>query len=192
MPFSSLDPLDDHLSVRRTLRQGFEQLTKVEEFTCLAEYPSLSVPDAHTDVWRLWPDLKRLALFGVPLDNHWLWWDIATLPELQHVVLAQPCRVEVADIKEEYFHKLPRGDARLERKIRIVLMDAAYKIGTGMVRTGRWKEVDPGERMDVETYEVPRPFYGDESEGELVTDWVRRGAVNGTLWEWKGDRVGVS
>lgn len=187
MPFSSLDPLDDHLSVRKTLREGFERLSKVEEFTCLGEYPSLSVPDAHTDVWRLWPELKRLALFGVPLDNHWLWWDIATLPELRHVVLAQPQRVDVADIKDEYFHKLPRGDARLERKIRIVLMDVAWTMGA--LRTGRWKEVDPGARMEVETYQVPRPFYGDESEGELVTEWVRRGALDGMLWEWKGDRV---
>ncbi|KAG8421032.1 hypothetical protein J3458_002939 [Metarhizium acridum] len=187
MPFASLDPLDDHLNVRRTLREGFEQLTKVEEFTCLAEYPALSVPDAHTDVWRLWPDLKRLTLFGVPLDNHWLWWDIATLPELRHVVLAQPQRVDAADIKDEYFHKLPRDDPRLGRKIRIVLLDAAYKIGT--VRTARWKEVDPEAKMEVETYEVPRPFYGDESDGELVTEWVRKGALDGTLWEWKGDKV---
>ncbi|KHO00146.1 uncharacterized protein MAM_02069 [Metarhizium album ARSEF 1941] len=187
MQFSSLDPLEDHVSVRRTLREGFEQLTKVEEFTCLAEYPALSVPEAHTDVWRLWPDLKRLTLFGVPLDNHWLWWDIATLPELRHVVLAQPQRVDVADIKDEYFHKLPRDDPRLGRMMRIVLLDAAYKIGT--VRTARWSEVDPEGKMEVETYEVPRPFYGDESDGELVTEWVRRGALDGTLWEWKGDRV---
>ncbi|TWU77148.1 hypothetical protein ED733_008411 [Metarhizium rileyi] len=192
MPFSSLDPLgrdplDEHRVVRRILREGFEQLTKVEEFTCLGDYPSLSVPDAHTDVWRLWPDLQRLTLFEMPLDNHWLWWDIATLPKLRHVVMARPQRVDVADIKNEYFHKLPRHDPRLGRKIRVVLLDAVCKIQS--VRTASWKKVDPGTRMDVELYEVPVPFNRAGTEAELVTEWVRRGALDGTLWEWKGQKL---
>ena len=189
MPFSSLDPLDDHLNVRRILRDGFEQLTKLQEFVCLGEYPSLSVPDAHTDVWRLWLGLKRLALFGVPMNSHWLWWDIATLPELEHVALARPQHVGTTNIKDEYFHKLPRNDRRLERKIKVVLLDAAYE--TPDLDTTRWKEIDPSGNMTVEVYEVPIPFYGDETPPELVTEWVKRGALDGTMWEWSGNKVGT-
>ncbi|PHH85211.1 hypothetical protein CDD83_754 [Cordyceps sp. RAO-2017] len=190
IPFGSLDPLDDHLNVRRTLRHGFEQLTGLEEFACLGEYPALSVPDAHTDVWRLWPNLRRLVLFGVPLNSHWLWWDIATLPELQHVVLARPQHVEVTNIKDEYFHKLPRQDPRLGRKIKVMLLDAAYEIAD--LDTTRWREIDPSGNMTVEVYEVPVSFYGDETAQELVTSWVKRGALEGTLWTWSGSEAGSS
>lgn len=187
MPFQSLDPLDDHLNVRRTLREGFEQLHKLEEFVCLGDYPALSVSDGATDVWRLWPDLKRLTLFNAPINNHWLWWDIATLPKLQHVILARSTHVESTNIKDEYFHKLPREDPRLDREIKIVLLDAAFVWRD--VQTTRWKEIDPKGRMTVELYDVPTSFYGDEMPGELVTNWVRRGALDGDLWEWKGDVV---
>ncbi|PHH72875.1 hypothetical protein CDD80_4199 [Ophiocordyceps camponoti-rufipedis] len=191
MPFSSLDPMvDDHLAVRRTLRQGFEQLFWLQEFVCLGEYPALTVPEAHTDVWRLWPNLRRLALFGVPVDSHWLWWDIATLPELSHVVLARPQHVESTNIKDEYFHKLPRQDPRLGRAIRIVLVEAAHEMAE--LDTARWRDIDPADLMTVEVYEVPVAYYGDETPQELVTGWVKRGALQGVLWSWTGDKAGGS
>lgn len=188
IPFGSLDPLDDHLNVRRTLRHGFEQLTRLEDFTCLGEYPALSVPDAHTDVWRLWPRLRRLVLFGVPLNSHWLWWDIATLRELDHVVLARPQHVNSTNIKDEYFHKLPRQDPRLGRKIKVMLLDAAYEIAD--LDTTRWGEIDPPGNMTVEVYQVPMAFYGDETPQELVTAWAKRGALDGSLWTWSGSKAG--
>lgn len=189
MPFRSLDQPDDRSNVRRILRQGFEQLVNLEEFVCLGEYPTLSlnVPEAHTDVWRLWPDLSRLVLFDVPADSHWLWWDIATLPQLQHVVLAHPVAIDGVNIKDEYFHKLPPGDPALQRDIRVVVMSVSLEMYTLNVQD--WERIDPKDRMTVERYEVPMPFYGDESPRELVTGWVKRGALDGTLWEWKGDRV---
>lgn len=188
MPFGSMDPLDDHLNVRALLRDGFEQLTKLEEFVCLGEYPALSVPDRNTDVWRLWPDLRRLVLFDVPADSHWLWWDIATLPRLEHVVLARARRLEMANIKDQYFHKLPRDDPCLDREIKVVLMGVAEE--TPVVTTAGWKQIDPRGRMTVEQYDVPTAFYGDETPIELVTSWVRRGALDSTMWEWKGDVIG--
>lgn len=188
MPFSTVDLLEDHLNVKRTLRQGFVELCRVEEFACVGDYPTLSVPGAYTDVWRLWPKLRRLLLFDVPVDSHWLWWDVATLPQLEHVVLARPKRVEATNIKDEYFHKLPLGDARLERAIKVVLVDAAYE--GQAVNTSRWRQIDPEGRMTVQRYEVPRPFYGDESADELVEAWTRRGALDGSLWGWDGETVG--
>lgn len=188
MPFGSLDLMDDHLNVRRTLRDGFEQLARLEEFVCLGEYPALSTPDMNTDVWRLWPDLRRLVLFNVPADSHWLWWDIATLPHLTHVVLARPQRLEVANIKDEYFHKLPRDDPRLDREIKIVLAGVPEEM-PGTLTTTRWKEIDPKGRMTVEQYDVPTAFYGDETPSELVTSWVRRAALDSSIWDWEGDVI---
>lgn len=189
MPFGSLDPLDDHLNVRRTLREGFEQLSRLEEFVCLGEYPALSLPDQNTDVWRLWPDLRRLVLFDVPADNHWLWWDIATLPHLTHVVLARARQLDTVNIKDAYFHKLPRDDARLDRELRIVLMGVEAERPETM-RTEGWAQVDPRARMTVTRYDVPTGFYADETPRELVTSWVRRGALDCSLWEWEGDVLG--
>ncbi|KAI5466234.1 hypothetical protein BGZ63DRAFT_411595 [Mariannaea sp. PMI_226] len=156
MPFQSLDPLDDHLNVRRILREGFERLHKLEEFVCIGDYPALSLQDDPTDVWRLWPDLQRLTLFGVPIDNHWLWWDIATLPKLQHVILACAESSVGVNIKDEYFHKLPRDDARLDRDIKIVLMDGRPTY-TGM-STARWDEIDPKRKMTIELHENSRIY----------------------------------
>ncbi|KAF4335241.1 hypothetical protein FBEOM_10891 [Fusarium beomiforme] len=187
MPFQSLDQFDDHLNVRRTLREGFERLDKLEEFVCLGDYPALSLQDAPTDAWGLWPDLKRLSIFGAPVDSHWLWWYVASQHQLEHVILARPVNVEAANIKEEYFHKLPRDDARLDRNIKITLLDAAF-VWRG-VKTARWKEFDPQGRMTVELYDVPTSFYGDEMPRELVTTWVRRGALNGSLFYWDGEVV---
>lgn len=183
MPFNTLDPLDDRLGIRRILREGFEQLHKMEEFVCLRHYPTLSVPDAHTDVWRLWPNLKRMVLFGVPVDNHWLWWDIATLAHLEHVVLARPECLGSTNIKEEYFHKLPRDDPRLGRNIKIVLLDVVYEINT--IRTERWDEIDPEGKMEVEVYEVPLTFYADDTPLQLVTEWAERDGLNGNIWHWE-------
>lgn len=188
MPFSTLDWVDDHLNVKKTLREGFEQLHRLEEFVCVGEYPMLSGPYGGTDVWRLWPDLKRVALFGCPMTSHWLWWDIATLPKLEHVVLANSLHLDSVNIKDEYFHKLPRDDPRLTRKVKVVLMEAAWEAEP--VTTVRWEEIDPEQRMTVELYEVPRPFYADDTPRELVTDWVRRGALEGSLWEWEGQKIG--
>uniref|UniRef100_A0A8H7N9H2 Uncharacterized protein n=1 Tax=Bionectria ochroleuca TaxID=29856 RepID=A0A8H7N9H2_BIOOC len=67
--------------------------------------------------------------------------DVATLPRLGHVVLARPRRLGAVNIKDEYFHKLPRDDARLEREIKIVLMDTAEDLPT--LTCARWEEIDP-------------------------------------------------
>ncbi|KAM0200967.1 hypothetical protein ACHAPA_011271 [Fusarium lateritium] len=184
MPFQSLDPLDDHLNVRRTLREGFERLDKIEEFVCLGDYPALSLHDAPTDVWGLWPELKRLTVFGAPVDNHWLWWYIATQHKLEHVVLACPLDVEAANIKEEYFQKLPRDDVRLDRNIKITLLDAVN--ARREVKTARWEEFDPEERMTIELYDVS---CGGGTTRGIVTEWVRRCALDGSLWDWEGQLV---
>lgn len=208
MPFSSLEPWDDHLNVRRTLREGLEQLHGLEEFACIGDYPTLSVSTPNgatgggtttTDIWRLWPKLRRLMLFGVPLESHWLWWDIATLENLTHVVLVRPRQTErEVDLKERYFRTLPVGDPRLRRNLRVVLMHRVRgDEDTGGGEDNRWlpqghpdylrldesswKEVDPGERMEVICYGVPR--MGVMSSEELLVSLAKSWVETGTLWD---------
>ncbi|KAL7927521.1 hypothetical protein ACQKWADRAFT_277016 [Trichoderma austrokoningii] len=187
MPFASLDPRKDHLSVRRTLREGFEKLDKLEEFACLAEYPMLSSSNLQTNVWRLWPELKRMVLFGAPVDSSWLWCDIAKLPKLEHLVLARPIHLDAVNIKDEYFHKFQADDRRPRGNIKIVLMDLAYELGT--VNTDKWREIDPEENMTVEAFEVPLSFYADDSPLEVVSQWAKRSALDGSIWKLDGERA---
>ena len=180
--------MDDRLNVKRTLRAGFEELVHLEEFVAIGAYPSLSLPDRTTDVWVLWPNLRRLALFDVPLDNHWLWWDFAYLEQLETVVLACPRHIDGANIKDQYYKARPKGDPALGKKLRVMLMDVAYELED--LTTYGWDELDPEGKMTVETYSVPKRYYGDESNKELVSDWVSRGAIDRSLWTWHGDQVG--
>ena len=187
MPFGTLDTADDHYGVKLTLRDCFNHLSELEEFVAIGEYPELSLPEWQTDVWRLFPCLKRLALFHVPMSSHWLWWNIATLNNLQHVIFAQCRHLSGSNIKEKYFHTLPSDEPALKKRLKVMLMDSAYE--TEDVSTVRWKQIDAEERLTVETYSVPLPFYGDESTQQLVTDWVRRCALDGTLWDLDGEKV---
>ncbi|KAH7328887.1 hypothetical protein B0I35DRAFT_404181 [Stachybotrys elegans] len=185
MPFNSLELEDDRDHVQRTLREGFESLDALEEFACLGQYPVLidPGPGPDADVWRLWPELRRLALFGVPLDSHWLWWDIATLPRLERVVLSRCDNLGGTNIKQEYFHTLPDGDNRLTRDVTVVIMDLGREIGT--IPCDNWKTLDPEERMTVALFEVPGPAVYDAHDADtIVTDLVLRGALTGELWGW--------
>lgn len=189
MPFNSLDIFNDRHGVRKMLRDGFESLHKLEEFVSIGDYPTLSLPDGPTDIWRLFHDLKRLTLFGVPLSNHWLWWNIATLSKLEHVILARSQRGLGINIKDEYFHKLPQGDARLDRDIKIVLMD-----DSGLwpnVTTTRWKEIDPNGRMTVELHGIPdvAKYGAPQLSDKLVAAYVKDRVINGRLWDGKADVV---
>jgi hypothetical protein len=187
IPFASMDPFDDHLNVRKTLRDGFARLTKLEEFICIGDYPSLSMAGGETDIWRLWPELQRLVLFKVPMSNHWLWWNIATLPKLHTVIFPRPQRSKEYNIKDEYFRKLPPDDPLLKRKLRVMMVDTEMQYSNVPMNTTDWDEIDPDMWMRVELYTVPTAEYGRDDEWKLCSDWVRQAAVNGTLWEWEGD-----
>ena len=187
MPFASLDPLDDHLSVRRSLWEGFEKLVHLHEFVCLGEYPSLT-DSAGRDIWRAFPRLRRLALFHGRLDSQELWEGLASLDELENVVLARPRSVGWANVKGEYFHQLASEVPGFATHGRLLFVEAAYELCS--ISTEGWEDLDPRNVMMIESYEVPLPFYGDETPEELVTQWVKGRAVGGTLWQQRGDRIG--
>ncbi|KAH8180102.1 hypothetical protein LIA77_01621 [Sarocladium implicatum] len=206
MPFSTLSVWNDHLNLRGILREGLSQLTNLEEFACIGDYPLLTGPDESTDIWRLWPQLTKVMLFGVPLESHWLWWDIATLEHLRHVVLVRPKQTEPrVNVKARYFRTLPAGDERLQRKVKLVLMhrvrgddddDDSYNdliedtSAWGLPRghpdyleldKSNWDEIDPEETMEVICYGVPR--MGAMSSEELLVRLAKSWVETGTLWD---------
>lgn len=184
MPFKTLDRLSDHLSVRTILREGFASLRKLQEFVSLGDFPSLRIQDGQVDIWRHWPHIKRLAVFGAPLNSRLFWVDIASLLKLDTLVLAKAQHVLEANIKKEYVEAC---DASINREIKVMLMDVAYDVRD--VESTDWEKYDPKDKIVVQMFEVPTSYYGDESALEVVTSWVKRGAIRGTLWEWNGGRV---
>lgn len=225
MPFASLPPQEDHLGVHRRLYEGLASLRRLEEFVCLDGYPVGSQSDAGVyqyvdagerpgigDVWKNWPRLRRLALFGVSLDEGSLWRALGGLAVLEEVILARAAHIDVVNVKEEYFGAKAAMEAeRREDKtgeeeeeeedevedggckksdggIRFMLMDVMYDVRD--VRTAGWARIDAANRMRVEVYEVPTSFYGDESAEEAVAAWLKMGALDGRLWDWRGGVVG--
>lgn len=83
---------------------------------------------------------------------------------------------------------LVEGRRRGEGKgIRVTLMAVGCEV-SDLVTTD-WDKWDAGETMKVDVFTVPVSYYGDESESELVCSWVRRGALEGSIWDWKGEEV---
>jgi len=184
LPLRSLYPADDHLDVRRVLRDGFSRLTMLEEFVSVRDELYLDVFDAalRTDeaqVWTAWPNLRRLALYNVD-TSHRFWIKVAGMPKLETLVLTRADGLLDGCVKTAYFEKT-------SRPLRLVLVNIASDQPLAMPRS-TWAIVDPGHGMRVEMYSVPTS-HGDEDEIELCQDWVKAGALRGALWEWEGCQV---
>ncbi|UPX12211.1 uncharacterized protein EKO05_0002773 [Ascochyta rabiei] len=110
IPLRSLYPEDDHLAVRRVLREGFERLENLEELVSTRDELYLEVTDGvpHPVVWRSWKKLKRLALYNVDL-TFYFWQDIARLPAIETLVLSRSDgNDESLDDWAEYFKSTQR------------------------------------------------------------------------------------
>lgn len=90
IPLRSLYPEDDHLAVRRVLREGFERLENLEEFVSTQDelYLAVTEENRYPAVWTSWKKLKRLALYNADL-TFYFFRDLARLPLLETVVLSR-------------------------------------------------------------------------------------------------------
>jgi hypothetical protein len=120
-------------------------------------------------------------LFNVPLADHWLWWNIATLPHLQFVWfiepkpgIAAPLRVNV---KRIYFNSLPRDDPLLKKKLAVAVADSWYH--EDIYLTDGWQILDPEGCMTFRLFSQ-----GLQDEGrENRRRWLQRHIERGTLWD---------
>lgn len=192
MPFATLNRLSDHSSVRSILREGFESLIALEEFVCLGDYPSLTIAELQREVWTLWPRLKHLVLFGTNLNDDDLWRDIASIPILESIYLPRCRGLARTNIKQAYFQSLQgqAGRKRETRGVKLMLVDVVNDIED--ITTTEWSRYDSQDDLSVHVFEVPTAFYADESSDEVVASWVRRGAIQGSLWDWAGTKVVAS
>lgn len=206
IPLRSLYPADDHLNVRKTLREAFSLLTALEEFTSVRDelYLDILEPEWRTEketaVWTMWPKLRRLALYNVDADERF-WKSVRNMSELDTVVLTRADGLESTCMKSEYFGTAPvggtsdgtgnmvEGESAPPRPLKVVIVNISTNQPNYMAGRWKWDKVDPNNVMKVMTYDVPTSFYGDENPIYLCQDWVRMAALRGEVWDWEGDMV---
>lgn len=206
IPLRSLYPADDHLNVRKTLREAFSMLTELEEFTCVRDelYLDIQEPEWRTErettVWTLWPKLRKLALYNVDADERF-WKSVRGMKALDMVVLTRADGLESTCMKTEYFDTASGGDASddtgtvdaeepaLPRPLKVVIVNISTNQPNYLGGRWKWDKVDPNNIMKVMTYDVPTSFYGDENPIYLCQQWVKMAALRGEIWEWEGDLV---
>lgn len=206
MPLRSLYPADDHLNVRKTLREGFSLLTELEEFTSVRDelYLDILEPEWRTEretaVWTMWPKLRRLALYNVDADERF-WKSARNMSKLDTVILTRADGLESTCMKNEYFgtgsgvnSSVDTGDVVEEesappRPLKVVIVNISSNQPNYLAGRWKWDKVDPNNVMKVMTYDVPTSFYGDENPIYLCQHWVKTAALRGEIWGWEGDMV---
>ncbi|KAI3392817.1 hypothetical protein diail_5166 [Diaporthe ilicicola] len=206
IPLRSLYPADDHLNVRKTLRDAFSLLTGLEELVSVRDelYLDLLEPEWRTEkeaaVWTMWPKLRRLALYNADADERF-WKSVREMGELETLVLTRADGLESTCMKTEYFgiapgnvagddtgHVVDEGPA-LPRPLKVVIANISNNQPNYLAGRWKWDKVDPNNVIKVMTYDVPTSFYGDENPIYLCQAWVKMAALRGEIWEWEGDLV---
>ncbi|CAJ2513143.1 Uu.00g012620.m01.CDS01 [Anthostomella pinea] len=88
-------PLEHWNRVGQVLREGFAQLTELEEFVSIRDatrFVMKSHPGEERPLAQQWPNLKRLGLHDPDCFREF-WQCIAGMPNLEHAVIALPLRV---------------------------------------------------------------------------------------------------
>lgn len=207
IPLRSLYPADDHLNVRKTLREAFSLLTALEEFTSVRDelYLDILEPEWRTEretpVWTLWPKLRKLALYNVDADERF-WKSVREMRALDTVVLTRADGLESTCMKTEYFGTAPANGAgngvetgagedesTPPKPLKVLVVNISTNQPNYMGGRWKWDKIDPNNIMKVMTYDVPTSFYGDENPIYLCQHWVKTAALRGEIWDWEGDLV---
>lgn len=209
IPLRSLYPADDHLNVRKTLREAFSLLTSLEEFVSVRDelFLDLLEPEWRTEremaVWRLWPRLKRLALYNVAADETF-WAGVREMHDLETVVLTRADDLEGVCIKTHYLDAIPTSASTDEaggatgaetqqkprpRPLKVILVNISNQQPNHLAGRENWARVDPQNAVQVMLYDVPTSFYGDENPWTLCQQWVKTASLRGEIWEWEGSLV---
>ncbi|KAJ4343933.1 hypothetical protein N0V95_006535 [Ascochyta clinopodiicola] len=177
IPLRSLYPEDDHLAVRRVLREGFERLENLEEFVSTRDELYLEVTDGvhYPAVWRSWRKLKRLALYNVDM-TFYFWQDIARLPAIETLVLARSDgNDESLDDWAEYFKAT-------QRSFKLIMLGSdRRRLVPDRLISGRVKN-----RNEVVNVPMIRSIWLHHTIDfsiEECQSFVREHAEKGTLWD---------
>ncbi|KAI8824586.1 uncharacterized protein EV422DRAFT_326495 [Fimicolochytrium jonesii] len=196
MPLRSLYPEDDSQGVRKLLHDAFLSLESLEELTSARDElyvyaNSLRHGQSERDlVWTRWP-LKRLALYNVNADEGF-WRAVASLPELETVVLARPDGLDTLDGPIEF-------PSTLRSPRRIVLADASLP---PRLTSPTWiNSVFDRGGVVCQTHIAAKPAVssnesdgnGDDGDEDDVIgrsqEWLRDQAISGGLWTIGGPMI---
>jgi len=176
IPLRSLYPEDDHMGVRRVLREGFERLENLEEFVSTRDELYLEVTEdgRHPAVWASWRKLKRLALYNVDL-TYFFFRDLACLGHLETLVLSRSDgNNESVDEWAEYF-KLTDRPFKL-----LMLGSERARMVPDYLLSGRIK--NRAEVADVPMIQSVWLHHTVDFQIEECQEFVREHAEDGTLW----------
>jgi hypothetical protein len=183
MPLRSLYPEDDHLGVRRVLRDGFERLENLEEFVSTRDELYLEVTEdgRHPAVWSRWKKLRRLALYNVDM-TFFFFRDLACLSLLETLVLSRSDgNDESLDDWAEYFELTDRPFKLL------MLGSERRRMIPDHLLSGRVK--NRAEVIDVPMIRSVWLHHTIDFDIEECQKYVREHAENGTLWGLDGGTI---
>jgi hypothetical protein len=191
MALRSLDPVQDHLSVRPVLREAFSRLENLEEFTSTRDelYLDVHLTRLITEprVWTYWPRLRKLALYNVDVNSDFAE-AVKLLPNLDTLVLTRADGLLTNPIPH-IFRKEEEG-----QELRLMVADfdkRGLEVELGARPTYTNEEGDevlvPGYKhlkgsVQLFTFLVESHVPDDFSityTQETVRDW----AIEGLLWE---------
>ncbi|KAL1645413.1 hypothetical protein SLS58_003720 [Diplodia intermedia] len=171
IPFHTMAPHMDHLSVFPKLNTAFDQLWNVEEFVSCGSFPNLW--------WTLWPCLRKLALTAISLEdlNDTLSKE-DVLEDLECMLLANPS-FSTPSSRRLFFHRTAQSNT----SITILHQDDDFRAYWSAA--DRWLSMGMGELAKgardhrdecLERFCLPR-------DHTLRRDWLLKKALQGELWE---------
>jgi hypothetical protein len=187
MALRSLYPEEDSHSVRPLLREAFQRLTALEEFTSVQDELFLDTRDIERDdfvreppVWSLWPRLKHLALYNVDIDSEDVMGSLRKHPSLKVLVLTR------ADGEREGTTLSLLTMAHL---IRVLIVNTASCHPEDPFTTRSVKKLIEGEFHNDKIVEMVRIVVpiAEDLENEDITvcqTWTRENSINGNLWNF--------
>lgn len=176
IPLRSLYPEDDHLAVRRVLRDGFERLENLEEFVSTRDELYLETTEVgrNSAVWKNWRKLKRLALYNVDLTFHFFQ-DLAHLSALEVLVLAR------SDGNDESLNDWTEYFKITARPFKLIMLGSERRrLIPDHLLSGRIK--NRAEVVDVPMIRSIWLHHTIDFDIEECQTFVRKNAEKGTLW----------
>ncbi|KAK2746807.1 hypothetical protein FQN57_002849 [Myotisia sp. PD_48] len=206
MPLRSLYPEDDSDHLRPILREAFAGLTALEEFCSTRDELYLDTKElrgSEPEVWSLWPQLRRLALYNPSLTNAEVWSGFKNCGSLTHLVvtrsdglyeqvsddptlcnsLTQLRRVVVVNTEEEFAREIRRENPVMKNTFLGRLSSFQLSHNAALAHAEEFED-----SPFCSAIYVPSNSDTSDMDIDVCQEFVRHHAIEGTLW----DLVGVS